>query len=141
MTEPIMCSLTPEAIRAGQAGLLPGLAARATARESMSDGYRLTFNASTDTLHHIAQVVDAERQCCRWLRFDLAVPPSGEAITLTLTKPTGAHEFLAALFDSSRAVKLERLTRSAHDTGTVLWEPGTPAASRSPSSSPRRRRR
>ena len=94
-----MCSLTPEAIEAGRAGLLPGLAERATALEPLADGYRLTFDASGDTLQHIAKVVDAERQCCRWLRFDLVVPPSGAAMTLTLSGTAGASEFLAALFE------------------------------------------
>ncbi len=99
MAEPIVCSLTPDAIQAGRAGLLPGLAERATTREPIADGYRLSFAASSDALQHIARVVDAERQCCRWLRFDLVVPPAGGFVTLTLTGPAGAREFLAALFD------------------------------------------
>ena len=64
-----MCSLTPEAIAAGRAGLLPGLADRADGREALVDGYRLTFAASSQMLRDIASVIDAERQCCRWLRF------------------------------------------------------------------------
>lgn len=95
-----MCSLTPEAIAAGRAGLLPGLAERADSREPAPDGYRLTFAATTDALLHVARVIDAERQCCRWLRFDLAVPPSGGPIVLTLGGPPGAREFLAALFEA-----------------------------------------
>jgi hypothetical protein len=100
MTEPILCALTPEAIRAGRAGLLPGLADRATSREAMADGYRLTFAASSDTLQQITRVIDAERQCCHWLRFALDVPPAGGPIVLTLSGPAGAQEFLAALFDA-----------------------------------------
>ena len=98
MTEPIACSLTPEAIRAGRAGLLPGLAELAATREATPDGYRLTFAANSGTLERIARVIDAERQCCRWLKFDLEVPPAGGPIALTLSGPEGAKEFLAALF-------------------------------------------
>jgi hypothetical protein len=100
MANAIACSLTPEAIAAGRAGLLPGLAERAVARDTTADGCRLTFAASSETLLQVARVIDAERQCCRWLRFDLAVAPAGGPIVLTLSGPEGAAEFLAALFDA-----------------------------------------
>jgi hypothetical protein len=98
MTDALVCSLTPEAITAGRAGLLPGLADLAIARDVTPDGYRLIFAASSDTLLQLARVIDAERQCCRWLRFDLQVPPAGGPFVLTLSGPAGATEFLAALF-------------------------------------------
>jgi hypothetical protein len=93
-----MCALTPDAIRAARAGLLPGLAERAERREATDNGYRLTFAADSETLLAIAATVDAERQCCRWLRFELTVPPDGEPLVLTLTGPAGARAFLEALF-------------------------------------------
>ena len=95
--EPIMCTLTPDAIRAGRAGLLPGLAQRALTREVTEDGYRLTFAASTETLLDITRTIDAERQCCRWLEFNLQVPSGERAFVLTLSGPEGAREFLDAL--------------------------------------------
>ena len=94
-----MCSLTPEAIASGRAGLLPGLADRAEGREAVPDGYRLTFAPSSLALREIAAVIDAERQCCRWLRFSLDVASNGGPSVLTLSGPEGAREFLAALFD------------------------------------------
>ena len=94
---PIACSLTPDALRAARAGLLPGLAARAIAREATSDGYRLTFAASSDTWMAIARTVDAERQCCRWLTFEITVVPDEGPIVLTLSGPEGAREFIEAL--------------------------------------------
>jgi hypothetical protein len=97
--EPIVCSLTPEGIKAGRAQLLPGLSERAVAREATEDGYRLTFAASSDILRAITEVIDAERQCCRWLSFTLTVSPSEGPITLTLSGSVGAREFLDALFD------------------------------------------
>jgi hypothetical protein len=99
MTVPIICELTPEALRTRRAGLLSGLARRAQRLEETPDGYRLEFAASADTLHSITDVVDAERQCCRWLRFQLDVEPDGGRMVLTLSGPQGAREFLAALFE------------------------------------------
>jgi hypothetical protein len=98
MSEPIACTLTSEAVAAGRAGLLPGLADRALTKEATEDGYRLSFAASSETLHSIAAVIDAERQCCRWLSFVLTVPSGEGAITLTLSGPTGAKDFLDGLF-------------------------------------------
>jgi hypothetical protein len=98
MSTTIMCTLTPEAITAARAGLLPGLAERAIQRVATDDGYRLTFAASSGILQAITAVIDAERQCCRWLQFAVNVPPNGEALVLTLSGPAGAREFLEALF-------------------------------------------
>jgi hypothetical protein len=95
-----MCELTPDAIKARRQGLLPGLAARALEREETPDGYRLSFAPAPDTLQSIANVIDAERQCCRWLAFTLTVAPGGGPMVLTLSGPPGAREFLAALIDS-----------------------------------------
>jgi hypothetical protein len=94
----IACTLSPEAIRAGRAGLLPGLAQRALTREETPDGYRLTFTATSENLSAIATTIAAERQCCRWLHIHLTVPPDGGDFTLSLTGPDGAAAFLAALF-------------------------------------------
>lgn len=94
-----MCSLTPEALRAGRAGLLPGLREQASEAVATADGYRLTFETSTDVLAAITRTVDAERQCCRWLRFDITVMPDGGPTTLTLGGPPGARQFLEAVFE------------------------------------------
>jgi hypothetical protein len=98
MSTRIECTLSPEAAAARRAGLLPGLVERAEQREATEDGYRLTFVPSTENLQAILSVVDAERQCCRWLRFELAVPPEDSPIVLTVSGPPGAREFLDELF-------------------------------------------
>lgn len=97
MTLPLTCDLSPDAIKARRAGLLPGLAEQAVLRAQTEGGYELTFAASSEMLHAIVAVIDAERQCCRWLRFDLAVLPDGRGILLKLSGPEGAGEFLSAL--------------------------------------------
>ncbi len=93
-----MCELTPDALRARREDLLAGLAERATAHEETTGGHVFTFDASSETLRMLTAAVDAERQCCRWLRFTLTVEPDGGPIMLTLSGPAGAREFLSALF-------------------------------------------
>ena len=97
MTLPINSDLSPDAIRAGREGLLPGLAERAVTRAATPDGYVLTFAAGSENLLAIRRAIDAERQCGRWLTCSVVVAPDGGPITLTLT---GAREFLAALIDA-----------------------------------------
>lgn len=95
---PIVCTLAPETAATRKAGLLPGLARGAATLEEIDDGIRLTF--SPDAIATIGATIDAERRCCRFLRFDLTVEPDGGPVWLTLTGPKGTREFLLALIES-----------------------------------------
>ena len=97
---PIVCALTAEAIQARKSALLPGLVQRAEACEQLTNGLRLRFSASTEILRDIAATIDAERQCCRFLRFELTVEPGGGPISLSVTGPPGTADFLDALAGS-----------------------------------------
>ncbi|HEX7088393.1 MAG TPA: hypothetical protein VF198_18685 [Vicinamibacterales bacterium] len=94
---PIACTLGPGELAAGRDGLLPGLIAKARAVEPLADGLRLQFEATGDTLSAATRVIDAERQCCRFLRFQLTVEQDGGPITLDVTGPAGTREFLLDL--------------------------------------------
>ena len=94
---PVVCTLTPATIATRKAALLPGLVGRADSREDTASGMRLRFPA--DALSAVLQTVDAERQCCRFLRFDITVEPDGGPIWLEVAGPPGTREFLAALLE------------------------------------------
>ena len=94
---PVACTLTPTTIATRRAALLPGLWQRALERQDTPDGYRLRFDSSGETLHAIMATVDAERQCCRFLEFQLIVEPDGGPVWLALSGPPGTRDFLAAL--------------------------------------------
>jgi hypothetical protein len=96
---PIACTLTPEALRTRREGLLMDLVRRAVRREDLSDGLRLEFAPSGETLALIARVVEAERHCCRFLRFGMTVEPDGGPVFLDLTGPAGTRDFISALFE------------------------------------------
>ena len=95
---PVVCTLTPETIATRKAGLLPGLARRAVSREQSSSGIR--FRLPAEALAAVLETVEAERQCCRFLRFEIAIEPDGGPIWLELSGPPGTREFLSALLDS-----------------------------------------
>jgi len=91
---PSACTLTPGQINGCRDHLIPGLFRRAQSNEVLPDGYRLTFEPATETLHAIADTLDRERQCCQFLRFQFTIEPAGGAIVLDLTGPKGTVEFL-----------------------------------------------
>lgn len=45
----------------------------------------------------VAQMIDAERRCCRFLRFTLATEPDNGSIVLEVTGPPGTIAFLDRL--------------------------------------------
>jgi hypothetical protein len=96
---PIVCTLSPDALRTRREGLLSILVRRAEARDELPEGLRLRFAPTDETLSTITRAVDAERHCCRFLRFEIVVQPDGGPIVLELTGPPGTREFVAALLD------------------------------------------
>ena len=50
-----------------------------------------------------AAVIDAERRCCRFLRFVLIVEPDDGPLWLELTGPEGTEDFLSALLNTTLA--------------------------------------
>jgi hypothetical protein len=91
---PVACSLDLAALAARRAGLVGELLRRATSRSELPDGRRFTFAASSETLDLIARAIDAERQCCRFLTFQLTVAADLGSFVLDLTGPAGTREFL-----------------------------------------------
>jgi len=97
---PIACTLTPAELAAGRDTLLPGLLAKAEAKEPIPGGIRFRFAATPDRAREIAAVIDAEHQCCRFLRFVLGVEPGDGPIWLEVTGPEGSEDFLTSLLDA-----------------------------------------
>ena len=95
---PVVCTLTPATITTRRAALLPGLVGRADSREETATGMRLRLPA--DALPAVLETIDAERKCCRFLRFEITVEPNGGPIWLELAGPLGTREFLSALLEA-----------------------------------------
>ena len=96
---PVVCTLEPAALEMRRETLLNELVQRVEHHEEQEDGYRFRFAPSDDVLALIARVINADRRCCRFLRFRLTVEPADGPIYLDLTGPAGTHEFLSTLFD------------------------------------------
>jgi hypothetical protein len=94
---PIACELTPAELAARRDGLLAGLLAQASERIALSNGFRWRFAPSTELLMAAVKSIDAERQCCRFLKFALTVEPDAGDVWLEVTGPDGTAEFLSPL--------------------------------------------
>lgn len=95
---PIACELSPAELEQRRQALLPGLVGRAVERQELSDGFRWRFDpAEPHLLSRITAAIDAERRCCRFLRFRLDVEPGGGSVSLEVTGPTGTVAFLSRL--------------------------------------------
>jgi hypothetical protein len=94
---PVACTLGAAALKARREGLLNELLERAEHVAELPDGYRIRFAVKTDVLSLIARAIDAERQCCRFLRFQVIVEPDEGPIVVELTGPPGTREFLSGL--------------------------------------------
>jgi len=74
---PIVCTLQPRELNARAIQLLPGIVASAKARHPIENGFRFEFKPEGEVLTSIIRMIDAERQCRRFLRFQLTVEPAG----------------------------------------------------------------
>jgi hypothetical protein len=96
---PVVCTLSADALGARRQKLLSALLLQSSGQELLPNGLRLRFAPAGETLSTIARTVDAERRCCRFLRFILTVEPDEGQFTLDLTGPPGTREFVAALLE------------------------------------------
>ena len=100
---PIACTLSPAALATMQAGLLPGLLARSSAKEPIPGGFRWRFDPEVSLVQEAAAVIAAEHRCCRFLRFLLLVEPGDGPVWLEVTGPEGTESFLDTLLDTPPA--------------------------------------
>ena len=95
----VACLLTTPELQARRRTVLAAFrAAQLDARELLDatgEGYVFQFAPSAAQLTALAELIELERQCCPFLRFQLSVDPAGGSVWLALTGPAGTRELLA----------------------------------------------
>lgn len=91
---PIACDLSAAELAGRREGLLSRLAGSAGEIREIENGVVLVLASSPEITGLIAQVIDAERRCCRFLRFRCTYEPELGPISLEVTGPEGSREFL-----------------------------------------------
>jgi hypothetical protein len=96
---PVACLLTAPELRERRRTVLADFrATQVEARELKApgaEGYVFRFAPSASQLAALAELIDLERQCCPFLRFQVTVEPAGGPVWLALTGPAGTRELLA----------------------------------------------
>lgn len=115
---PIACRLTDAEFREREAVLLARFKSAVTVTRELPDGFAFIAPGEKVWIALLADLVAAERECCPFMRFELAAEPNMGQVTLSVTGPAGAKAFLKKLLcepgDSSQNPG-ERLTRAIAD--------------------------
>ena len=99
---PVACSLDADALGCRQSDLRSGVLAEAESVERLADGYRWHFRHAADLFARLGPLIDAERACCRFLRFAIEAAPDQGTVTLEITGPDGTVEILEQWLPSHR---------------------------------------
>ena len=103
---PVACSLSNAELRKREASLIALFKSAVIATEELSDGYLFQLPGDSQSLAAVAELIAAERECCRFLAFQLTMPPNLGPMTLRVTGPPGAKEFLGTTIMRTNALKL-----------------------------------
>jgi hypothetical protein len=94
---PVACSLSTPELREREATVLAKVGAQVREVQDLDSGYALRFAPEDGVLPDLSTLIELERQCCPFLRFELKVLPAKGPIWLELTGPEGTREFLRTI--------------------------------------------
>ncbi|HTL01753.1 MAG TPA: hypothetical protein VL243_05980 [Vicinamibacterales bacterium] len=92
---PILCTLAPGERAQRRTAFLQNLLGHVLAVEQLANGYRWRFKSAPGLTAQLGSVIEAERQCCRFLTFDLHASPDLGQVLLDVTGPDGTKAILA----------------------------------------------
>ena len=109
---PIVCTLQSAEFREREAAIQNGLMARVIGISALDAGYAFRLPADDAAYREVAEFIDLERRCCPFFDFRLSVPRGSGDITLEVTGPPGAKEFISKTFRPSIGEQGSLPTRS-----------------------------
>lgn len=91
---PIACALDSAALAKRCEELSKSVLAEASSVEELLNGVRWRFSSSPALFSRLAPLLDAERQCCRFLTVAIQAEPDLGDVVVNVTGPAGTREFL-----------------------------------------------
>ena len=91
---PLACRLTTPELRERRDRIAALLRCHLEERQAAPNGYRLRFRPEPTVLGSLAGLIEAERECCPFLGFQLTAEPADGPLWLEITGPEGTREFL-----------------------------------------------
>ena len=101
MDLPIVCTLSEEELRERRRTLLDAVGRAVLGITRTPDGYAYSFEPNSEVLTQLGRLVDLERQCCRFLSFNI-VENGQQPIRLEITGPPDALPVIEDLFGGPR---------------------------------------
>ncbi len=98
---PVACALSTPELREREQTVLAKIGARVREVRDLDNGYALRFDPEGAVLADLATLIDLERQCCPFLRFELQVLPASGPVWLELSGPEGTRDFLRTVLNLS----------------------------------------
>jgi hypothetical protein len=95
---PVACCLSSPQLREREATLIAEFKACVTAVEEIRGGYIFHLAGDGNRMKIICNLIEAERQCCPFLKFELTAQPNMGPLVLAITGPVGTKEFLKPIF-------------------------------------------
>ena len=95
---PVVCSLSAAELRKRAAALLAQFKSRVIATEELRDGYAFHIREDTQSIVAVAELIAAERECCRFLAFELTAEPNMGPIIVRVTGFSGTKALLQKVF-------------------------------------------
>lgn len=99
---PIACTLNKQD-RINRQNQLKALRNFIRERRHLPNGFALRFDGSTENLMVIAQVIAQERECCRFLQFQLLAEPNLGSLWLEVSGSNKTAQFLFTMFGLDEA--------------------------------------
>lgn len=94
---PIACRLTDAEFREREAFLLARFKSGVSATRELPDGFAFDAPGEAAWIKLLAELLMAERECCPFMRFELAAESNMGRVTLSVTGPPGTKAFLKKL--------------------------------------------
>jgi hypothetical protein len=94
---PIACTLTDEQLADRRKEIDADVAGVVESVTELPDGYEFHFSNSEEWAGKLIHFIKQERQCCRFLTFELIFQPDEGPISMRLRGPDGAKEFIKTM--------------------------------------------
>jgi hypothetical protein len=96
--DPVACSLSGAELRKRVATLLAQFSSLVIATEKLPDGYAFRIRGDRSSIAAAAELIAAERECCRFLAFELTAGTNMGPVIVRVTGPFGSKQFIKAMF-------------------------------------------
>jgi hypothetical protein len=98
MEIPMICTLTEAELSDRRRTVLDSIRDEVIDVAELPNGYMYRFQQDPETLMRLSRLIELERQCCRFLTFEIIAEPIDEPVRLKITGPPGARVLIADFF-------------------------------------------